>query len=73
MIGSVMSTSVQGLDQASRALERAARRAEGPGRSMDTAGRDVVDRVVSAAAYTANAATIRSADEMLGTLLDTVA
>lgn len=73
MTVSMMSTAVLGLERATRALERTAQRGSNPEQSVQTAVQNETDRVVAGASYRANAAVVRNADEMLGTLLDIVA
>jgi len=72
MVGPISSTAVIGMDRAVQTLDRAAQRGANPERALATAPRDAVDRSVAQHTYSANAAVLRTADEMLGTLIEIV-
>jgi flagellar hook protein FlgE len=69
-LGSVMSTAIGGMQAAERAVQEIAHRVANPERSLETIERDVVGLVMSSIAYTANVTVVRTADQMLGTLVD---
>lgn len=54
-------------------LTATAERSANPERSLDNAAMDAVERSVSQTTYQANAAVVRTADELLGTVLDLTA
>ena len=62
---------MSGLASASQRFDRAATKIAQP--ADDTLIGDRVDQITAEHAFTANLATIRTADDMVGTLINTVA
>lgn len=73
MVSSISTSASAGLYEASRSLTRVAQEAASPGRSLEGMEQRAVTRSLSLTTYRANASILRTADEMLGTLLDIVA
>lgn len=75
-IGSVLSTGIQGVQTGMRGMEQSAQNIVKAGTSENTAG-DVIEPIMDLKLYenTVEASTkvIKTADEMMGTLLDTMA
>lgn len=71
--GGPLTTAVEGMERAARMLTATAERSANPERSLDNAAMDAVERSVSQTTYQANAAVVRTADELLGTVLDLTA
>ena len=71
-IGSAMSGMAAATDRFDRASSRIAQAGTGTGADDDLIG-DRVDQITAEHAFAANAATIRTADEMVGTLINTIA
>ena len=72
MIGSIGSSALEGMQAATRTLEASAQRASRPERALESVERDVVAEKISVSTYKANAAVIKTADEMVGATLDLV-
>lgn len=70
-IGSAMAGMARASDRFDRAASRVAQ-ASDPGADTDLVT-DTVDQIEAKHAFAANVATIRTADEMVGTLIDTIA
>lgn len=75
-IGSVLNTGIQGVQTGMRGMEQSAQNIVKAGTSENTAG-DVIEPIMDLKLYenTVEASTkvIKTADEMMGTLLDTMA
>ncbi len=70
MIGPINAPSAMGMRTAVATLERSAMRSANPVRSLDHIEREVVAQQASLHTYQANAAFLRTSDEILGTLFD---
>jgi flagellar hook-associated protein FlgK len=73
MIDSIMSTAVSGMETQARAVQQVAEQRANPQRALEGIERGHVDMTVAQHVYAANAQVVRTADEMLGTLLDVLA
>jgi len=73
MISGITSTAAYGMNQAASQMNQAAQKVANPHQSMDNYTQSRVHQSVAQATYGANGAVIRTADEMVGTLLDIVA
>ena len=69
-----IATAQYGLLAASRSFEASAVRTAGMGAGQDVdLGREVVEQVTASRAFSANLGVIRTADKMMGDLLDLIA
>jgi len=73
MVGSVTSTGVQGLRSAARVQQQIAHQVANPARSLHQPEQLAVQRSTSLVTYQASAAAVRTADELVGSLLNTFA
>ncbi len=73
MISSIMNTAAVGMNQAAGQMQKAAQTVANPNRSLNQYARSHVNQTVAQATYGANGAVIRTADEMVGSLLDIIA
>jgi hypothetical protein len=71
MIDSILSTAACGMTTAASGAEQVALRVADPAQGLRSIERDTVTLAGSSVAYRANAAVARTADQLLGTLLDT--
>lgn len=72
-IGSAMSGMAAAMDRFDRSAARIARVGTGDAGADDNLIRDRVDQIADQHAFAANAATVRTADEMVGALIHTIA
>jgi len=68
-----MASAVTKFDRASARIAQAGDPTSAPGAGGDDLIGDRVDQITAAHAFAANIATVRTADDMLGTLINTVA
>jgi len=71
MISSI-SSAMSGMASAISQFDRASARIAQPVSDMSDPVKDRVEQVIAKHAFAANLATIRTADDMLGTLIDTI-
>ncbi len=72
MIGAVSTSAFQSIGAATRTLERVAQRISNPDNGFQSYARDYAQLSMAEATYAANATVIRTADELMGTVLDII-
>lgn len=68
-----MNVAVAAISRAEGTVAEVAHRVANPERSLESLPRDTVELITSQRSFEANVAVIRTADQMLGTLVDTFA